>query len=681
MRYSSNMRSICRRPALTLLALGSLAGTVSAQTTPPATAAKGAATLSGGGAQPQLGGGGGGGTSILRNNPAEKFAIAPGGVDMRTMRYVYHETDLSIGGEGDDGLALVRTTPMSVPQQAVNPFGNFSFNWDISLDIFRVSFYLQQTMPGNPLPDGTDYQAYVNLNGRTQTFKASYGNAYYSVSQSAFERLNFTGVQDNSSVYTYSNDQHDSVTFTRLGTVDGVAVTGLYATSIIKHDGTTLTFDYTAFAGPSGNLARVRSIVSSRGYAILLESSGGLITKACTLNLAQTPLPANHLCPSGAAATATYTYSAGKLASITGPDGGVSSFVYGTSGGSPTIGFVRPGETTPWLTNTLSSTYDELGYSYDIVGLQNFADGQSYSYVPKYTPFVTDRQSSIAGGHYLDALGNRTTVTYGFPQVYGTGAGSTCTHLPCPPVTMGSVQYQQTSGPVSILDPLGRTTTSNYCDPYAASMQPANCSVTLLQDFTDAEGIKTTLTYDNWRNVTQTVVSPKVGSGLANIVTSATFDCTQPVSCAKPISVTDPNGNVTTYTYDTTHGGVLTETDPADGHGVHRVKRYAYVQRYAWVSDGAGGYVHGSAPMWLLSSEKSCRTTATVSGACAGGTADEVSTSYDYGPDSGPNNLLLRGTKVTADGTSLLTCYAYDASGNKISETKPRGTTSLTVCP
>jgi YD repeat-containing protein len=46
-----------------------------------------------------------------------------------------------------------------------------------------------------------------------------------------------------------------------------------------------------------------------------------------------------------------------------------------------------------------------------------------------------------------------------------------------------------------------------------------------------------------------------------------------------------------------------------------------------------------------------------------------VLTTYDYGPDSGPNNLQLRGTVVTADGQSLRTCQSYDANGRKISET------------
>jgi YD repeat-containing protein len=73
-----------------------------------------------------------------------------------------------------------------------------------------------------------------------------------------------------------------------------------------------------------------------------------------------------------------------------------------------------------------------------------------------------------------------------------------------------------------------------------------------------------------------------------------------------------------------------------------------------------------------------CRTSAATgnpASPCATA-GDEVRTDYDYGPDSGPNNLLLRGQTVTStDGgvtTVLRTCYGYDGQGNRISETQPR---------
>lgn len=49
--------------------------------------------------------------------PAEKQAISPGGVDLRTGRYTYDQTDLSIGDEAG-GLSLTRTFSTAVPKLA-----------------------------------------------------------------------------------------------------------------------------------------------------------------------------------------------------------------------------------------------------------------------------------------------------------------------------------------------------------------------------------------------------------------------------------------------------------------------------------------------------------------------------------------------------------------------------------
>lgn len=52
--------------------------------------------------------------------------------------------------------------------------------------------------------------------------------------------------------------------------------------------------------------------------------------------------------------------------------------------------------------------------------------------------------------------------------------------------------YQQTSGPVQITDPLGRTTTLDYCDPIPMQQLPQNepnrCVAVLLVSCTDPEG-------------------------------------------------------------------------------------------------------------------------------------------------------------------------------------------------
>jgi YD repeat-containing protein len=113
-------------------------------------------------------------------------------------------------------------------------------------------------------------------------------------------------------------------------------------------------------------------------------------------------------------------------------------------------------------------------------------------------------------------------------------------------------------------------------------------------------------------------------------------------------------------------------------NGIRPQTRYSYTQRYAWISNGSGGYVQAATPVWLLTAESSCRTSAWNGTACTVAN-DEVVTTYDYGPNSGPNNLLLRGKVVTANGISRRTCFAYDGQGNRIAETKPRA--GLTSCP
>lgn len=152
-------------------------------------------------------------------------------------------------------------------------------------------------------------------------------------------------------------------------------------------------------------------------------------------------------------------------------------------------------------------------------------------------------------------------------------------------------------------------------------------------------------------------------------------ECLNPKTCNKPISVADAKGNLTSYSYSGEHGGVLSETGPAVD-GVSPVKRYVYGQRYAWIKNSPGAFVHAGDPIWVLVAEKTCRTTSTNVAAdnCAGGSSDETIVNYEYGPDTGlaGNNLLLRGKAVTADGVTLRTCYGYDEAGNKIWETSPR---------
>jgi hypothetical protein len=628
--------------------------------------------------------------------PAEKLAVSPGGVDMRSGRYVYEQTDLSAGGE-DGGLTLTRSAVQQVAGHT-NPFANFSHNWDILLTEKRVNILENNFVhnPGQP-----DYQIEIAFGALSQSFRG-YGSqsGFELVSRSGYGMLNYTGTRSSPSVvYTYTAADGTEAIFRPFGTGDcSTVLRCAYVSQITAANGARLAFEYDNPGGP--NLTRLRSIVSNRGYAMLFEYSGVLITRTCVLNLTLTTKPANNVCPGNALATANYSYatvgSATRMASATDPAGAMWSF----TGTTNTIGFVRPGDGGPWLTNTFFPRMNSDGLIEEIVTAQAFADGSSYSYSFAESPPVYCQNpqvvQSVAGGTYTDHLGRSTTVEYAFPYLpfgpsQGHGDVAECDETDPPTLYV----HQVTPGPVRIVDPLGRETITDYCDPNAMANLPANwvhrCFVMpMAVSSTDPEGIHTDRVWDMaTRNLLLSTQIAEPGSGLANIVTSATYNCTPATIriCDKPVTATNARGNVIDYSYSATHGGLLSETLPAASAGAPRPQtRHTYAQRHAWISNGAGGYVQAATPVWVRTETSTCRTSAATgnpAAPCVAGALDEVRTVYDYGPNSGPNNLLLRGQMVTAETQGALmtlrTCFGYDVQGRRISETQPNA--NLGSCP
>jgi len=195
------------------------------------------------------------------------------------------------------------------------------------------------------------------------------------------------------------------------------------------------------------------------------------------------------------------------------------------------------------------------------------------------------------------------------------------------------------------------------------------------------DGSYTSYTYDARGNVTEVRQVAKPGSGLADIVTSATFDatCGNPKTCNQPLTTTDARGKTTDYTYDSGHGGVLTVTQPAATTGAVRPQaRYGYSGVQANFKDAAGSIVASGTTTQLLTSMSACRTTAS----CAGG-SDEVKATIDYGPQSSgtANNLLpVSTTRGSGDGAlTAITAMGYDNIGNQITTDGPlSGTADVT---
>jgi hypothetical protein len=619
---------------------------------------------------------------LVNSYPAEKFAVAPGGVDLRTGRYVYSETDLSIGPK-DGGLTFTRTMSDYSGNRA-NPFGNFSHNWDI--------FLLERGLFSGESSGADVYQTTVNYGGRALTFRgpaAGPGFSFLSDTGRAILTLTSGGTKNSpSAVFTAQLPDGSTAVFRPMGGLDcanatqfGLTYRCAYISQLTQADGTQYSFTYAYNSGLPNNRARLTKVVSNRGYALLLEGSGSIVTKSCVIDLSVTADPAGGLCPAGVPSTSyTYTSSNTKLASVTDAAGGVYQFTYTPAGGLTDMGFIKPGQTTPWLTNRIQMIQDESWTPQEVVKNQTFANGQTYSYAYYETPATQNKPATtIIGGTYTNAAGKTVSYSYGFPidpgslwNCVGPGCGEE------PPDYFQNWVYQTTPGPVNIVDELGRTSTADYCD-YTAPTAANACSVIKNFTATDPESAQSRVIQDSYGNIIKVTQNPKPGSGLAPIVTEASFAVTNIRTQNKPLWMKDGKGGQTDFTYDATHGGLLTAMKPAPvAGGARPLTVRTYAQKYAYILSG-GSLVAAATPVWMPANETECQTAAGSSTPVCDGSAPQKVMTYEYGANGTADNLLIRGVAVSADGQTLRTCYSYDTRGRKISETKPQA--NLSVCP
>jgi RHS repeat-associated protein len=196
--------------------------------------------------------------------------------------------------------------------------------------------------------------------------------------------------------------------------------------------------------------------------------------------------------------------------------------------------------------------------------------------------------------------------------------------------------------PTSVTDPLSRVTGYTY---------DASGRLTRV---TAPEGNYVNYTYDSRGNVTETRAVAKAGSGLPDIVSTASYDttCSNLVTCNRPNSMTDTRGNVINYTYDSTHGGVTAVNAPAPGgSGTRPETRYSYT-----LTNGE----------YRLTGISTCASGDATSGCI--GTANEATTAIAY--DANGNT-----TSVTRDnganGLTVVTAMTYDAMGNLLTVDGP----------
>lgn len=165
--------------------------------------------------------------------------------------------------------------------------------------------------------------------------------------------------------------------------------------------------------------------------------------------------------------------------------------------------------------------------------------------------------------------------------------------------------------------------------------------------------------YDSRGNTTTQSVYPYGGG--TPIVRTVEFPttCSNVKNCNKPLTITEPNGLVTTFTYDPTHGGVTSETKSAVD-GIQIKTTYGYTQYTPKIKNNSGSLVNQTS-VWRLSRISRCMTQTLDT--CAG-TSDELVTEYNYNDN---NLLLLSETTKRGDGSlAQTTQYIYDYRGNVI---------------
>lgn len=282
------------------------------------------------------------------------------------------------------------------------------------------------------------------------------------------------------------------------------------------------------------------------------------------------------------------------------------------------------GLTRPWPTATYNQSVSGAVTTTTVVNDR----GETWRYNVSAAGIDIERPASVSTPMVTYASGKVSTYTeHGFTTNYSfvDASGVRTATVTAPDSSTTIVKSAVATGLLaSVENGLGKKTEYTY-DTSGR-----------LTEVKQPEGDKTVFGYDTRGNVTSVTRKAKTGSGLADIVTTSSYPatCANQLTCNQPDWTKDARGKQTDYTYDPTHGGTLTVSQPADANGIRPQTRYSYTLT-------GGGY--------RLTSVSACRTSAS----CVG-TADETKTTI--GHDA--NFLLNSVTTGAGDGSLVATTTA-----------------------
>jgi YD repeat-containing protein len=444
--------------------------------------------------------------------------------------------------------------------------------------------------------DGTTTGATVSFGGTSEAFTLS--GSTYTPTNATGGSLTLSG-----STWTYVARDGTTASFS-IGNTQPGQPRGTRITSLTRPNGETLTYNYLTLVvpkypggPPTVTVTRLQTVDSNLGYRL-------------QLSYAEDNPP-----------------SQGSIPLFLQVD--YASVINRATGDSQTAGYAGGAVTRAGITTT-------YGFS---------ADGLTS--IRRPTSSVNDIVITYDGNgrvHTWADNGNTWTYTY---SVSGTTLTTTVTN------PLGKVETYVSNLTTNRLT--SYTTNPNYPSGPALTTSYLYDSYGRVTRATLPEGTYTQYAYDGRSNVTSTTNVPKSGSGLSNIVTSADYPstCANPVTCNLPTQTTDALGHETDYTYDSTHGGVLTVTQPAPTTGGTRPQtRCAYTSLYAWYPpSGSGTPVQAPSPVYQLTQTSQC-----VTGSSCTGTANEIRTTLGYGSTGvGNNRRPVQVTTGAGDGSRVAT--------------------------
>ena len=415
--------------------------------------------------------------------------------------------------------------------------------------------------------------------------------------------------------------------------------------------GVSVQFSYATIPSPNGVDSNGNADVAGEGVGFLTQVSNNLgrtltFTPGAYIGQYTTPgypqlissvtSDSGQVASYGVTGCSVYAWDLCNSISVTTPDSATTtySYVVGTDSPDPTIAYPSQNYRLRRLFLPKTPSTATFTYVYDQKNrLQTITD--ALGYVTTYDP----------GGLYsenwrradmIDALGAATT------SYFDDGASLLAT-----------------------IDPLGRVTSYAY---------DLSRRLTLT---TYPEGNSVAYTYDVRNNKLTEVRQAKPTSGFSPLTTSTSYNeapsivtCSNPVTCNKPATTTDANGNVTQYAYTTAGTGSFVST----GTGQTRSVTGPAVSGGNAQTNYCFSLYNTSISLLTGEVKKMSNSTTQVKSFAYNSSNKYVLSSATVDPTGSLSSVC--GAVTKSNGLNLTTNFTFDSNGNVQTITDPRGNTN-----